>query len=70
VPDLPLEKLLQGAFKGEEWDYLSQHPVFVSAMQRVKPNHTSYENLVNIGTLLLRQREELSLALRRVVGDV
>jgi hypothetical protein len=57
--DAPIEKLLQGAFKEEERQYLAQHPAF--QQQRAKTPNTiqGYEFLVEIGALLIQQRAEL-----------
>lgn len=63
--DTPVEKLLSKAFKGEEWEYLAQHPAFQLQTKNAPDTIQGYEQLVEIGSLLIRQRDELSLLLKR-----
>lgn len=61
MPDVPLEKLLQAAFKGDDWRFLNEHRVFQEEFARQSQTTEGYEKLVEIGDLLLRQRDELSV---------
>jgi hypothetical protein len=60
MPHKKLERRLQGAFKPEEWQFLSQHNVFKRELTMVSNTNEGYEYLVEVGTLFLRQKRELS----------
>jgi len=51
-------QLLQGAFRPEEWEYLAEHGAFKHQLEKDDGSLKSFENLVEIGSLLLRQRHE------------
>jgi hypothetical protein len=55
----PNIRLLKAAFSKAEWDYLSAHGAFQYQLKNDDGTSKSYENLVSVGTLLLRQREGL-----------
>jgi hypothetical protein len=59
VSDIPIEKLLRKSFKSEEWSYLGKHEAFQKLMTKCARTMEGYERLVEIGVLLLRQREDL-----------
>ncbi len=50
-------RLLKKAFSDEEWNYLNQNKVFQDLMS--SDESRDYEDLVEAGSLLLRQRKEL-----------
>ena len=54
-------RLLRGAFNKEEWNYLSNHESFKLHLAEDDGSAKSYEALVNIGALLLKQRADLGL---------
>ena len=54
-------RLLRGAFNKEEWNYLSNHESFKLHLAKEDGSTKSYEALVNIGALLLKQRADLGL---------
>lgn len=56
--DIPLQKLLRSAFNGDEWRYLSHHKVFREQIKKQPKTTEGYERLVEIGSLLLKQRED------------
>ncbi len=49
-------RLLQKSFSDEEWSYLNQNKVFQDLLSA---GASDYEHLVEAGSLLLRQRNEL-----------
>ena len=55
--EVPIDKLLQNAFKGEEWEYLSQNKGFQGLVEKCPKTLAGYENLVQAAVLFLRQRE-------------
>jgi len=50
-------RLLKKAFSDEEWNYLNQNKVFQDLLGA--GDSRDYENLMEAGSLLLRQRKEL-----------
>jgi len=48
-------QLLHAAFSKKEWEYLSQHGAFKYQLDKDDGSTRSYEDLVNIGNLLLQQ---------------
>jgi hypothetical protein len=48
-------RLLQAAFSKKEWDHLSHHGAFKYQLDNDDGSAQSYETLVNVGNLLLRQ---------------
>jgi len=57
-------RLLKGAFKKEEWDFLSGHRAFKYQLIKGDGSVESYENLVDIGSLLLRERGDWNMIKR------
>jgi len=51
--------LLKTAFSKAEWEYLSAHGAFKYQLKNDNGTLKSYENLVNVGVLLLKRKEEL-----------
>jgi len=57
--ETPNVRLLKSAFSKAEWDYLSAHGAFQYQLKNDDGTSKSYEELVNVGTLLLKQKAEL-----------
>jgi hypothetical protein len=53
-------QLLEKSFTQKDWQYLSQHPVFKNRLSAKNETLEDYEDILEIGELLIRQREELS----------
>lgn len=51
-------RLLKAAFQ-KDWDYLAQHGAFKYQLSKDDGSRKSYEDLIQVGNLLLRQREEI-----------
>jgi hypothetical protein len=56
---LELQKFLNSAFNPEEREYLDGHPVFEEQLTKIPETTDGFVYLVTVGSLLLRQREEL-----------
>lgn len=54
-------QLLEKAFKQEEWQYLQRHPGFQKLIKEHNGTHEDFEYLVEVGGLLLQQKEDLGL---------
>ena len=52
-------RFLRKAFKQEDWEYLSQHGAFQLQLTKDDGTSQSFETLVQVGSLLLRQRDDL-----------
>ena len=59
VPSEITIRLLSKAFSKEELEYLNNHGAFLYVLKSDDGTPESYEQIVNIGALLLRQKEEL-----------
>ena len=55
----PNIQLLKGAFSKSEWEYLIAHGAFQYQLKDDDGTPKSYEDLVKIGDLLLRQKAEM-----------
>jgi len=52
-------RLLEKSFDPKDWDYLSQNATFKELMSKHSQGLHDFEFLVEMGGLLLRQRDEL-----------
>jgi len=52
-------RLLEMSFDPKDWDYLSQNATFKELMSKHSQGLHDFEFLVEMGGLLLRQRDEL-----------
>lgn len=52
-------RLLKNSFSDEEWQYLKWHPVFQTELNKRKTSHEDFEYLIEVGELLLKQKEDL-----------
>lgn len=52
-------RLLERSFDPKDWDYLSQNATFKELMAKQSIGLHDFEFLVEMGGLLLRQRDEL-----------
>jgi hypothetical protein len=51
-------RLLRAAFSKKEWEYLAQHGTFKAELDKGDGSTRSYEDLVSVGNLLLRQYKD------------
>ena len=62
MPQTEVTHLLEKAFHGEEWQYLSQNPTFQTILKQYEGTVVEhFEYLVEIGQLILRQRKDNKL---------
>ena len=56
--ETPNVRSLKAAFSKADWKYLSAHGAFQYQLKHDDGTPKSYEDIVNVGTLLLKQKEE------------
>ena len=58
-------QILKKAFSPEDWEYLSQDPVFKAVLSQKNETLEDYEELVDLADLLLKRRDGKSASNRR-----
>jgi len=53
-------RLLEKSYSPEDWQYLTQNKTFKEHLDADDGSLENYESLVDIGSLLLRQRDDLN----------
>jgi len=64
MKEASIEKLLHGAFKEEERQYLEKNATFMEEKRNTSDTTQGFECLVQVGSLLLQQREDLARLLQ------
>ena len=54
-------RLLTNSFSEGDWEYLRKHPGFQKLIKEHNGSHEDFEYLIEVGGLLLRQKQDLNL---------
>lgn len=70
MSDTRLDRFLRGAFKEDELQYLAKHATFQHEKKNTPDTTQGFELLAQVGSLLIRQRDEITILFKRQSENV